>query len=135
MIIVDTNVLIDVERGKQSLKALMEQYTEENFCISAISILELYVGLGYTKAKKGEDFFQKQKDNIDLILTDFEILPISQQILRDSGLKHGELLAQGTTIDFEDIIIGISGELSQVNFLLTRNTSHFSSFSLTILSY
>jgi len=92
MIIVDTNVIIDIERGKNRLKNLFEKYQDEHFCISAISILELYVGLGYSKSKKGKIFFEKQKKNIDSIINDFEIIPLSLEILKEAGLKKGELM-------------------------------------------
>ena len=135
MIIVDTNVIIDIERGKNTLKKLFEKYPDEHFCISAISILELYVGLGYSKSKKGKIFFEKQKKIVDSITNDFDIIPLSLQILKESGLKKGELMASGISIDFEDILIGITGEILEVTHIFTRNKNHFESFSLSLEDY
>ena len=135
MIIADTNVIIDIERGNNTLKKLFEKYHDERFCISAISILELYVGLGYSKSKKGKEFYEKQKKIVDSITTDFEIIPISLQILKDAGLKKGELMASGINLDFEDILIGITGENLAVTYIFTKNKKHFENFSLSIEDY
>ncbi|MHA1519006.1 MAG: type II toxin-antitoxin system VapC family toxin [Promethearchaeota archaeon] len=135
MIIVDTNVLIDIERGKKSVKELFEKFQDEHFCISAVSILELYVGLGYSKSKKGENFYQKQKKKVDSICNDFEIIPLSLQIIKEAGLKKGNLMVSGIIVDFEDILIGVTGEILEVNHLFTRNKKHFENFSLSIQEY
>jgi len=135
MIIVDTNVIIDIERGKNTLKKLFEKYQDEHFCISAISILELYVGLGYSKSKKGKEFYEKQKKIVDKITNDFEIIPLSLEILKEAGLKKGELMVSGINLDFEDILIAITGEKLKVKYIFTRNKKHFESFSLSIEDY
>ncbi len=135
MIIVDTNVLIDIERGKYNLKKLFETYPDERYCISAISVMELYVGLGYSKAKKGKEFYQQQKQIIDTLCEDFEIIPITIQILKDGGIKKGDLMASGISIDIEDILIGITGEFLEVNHIFTRNKKHFENFNLSIQDY
>jgi len=135
MIIADTNVIIDIERGKQTLKKLFEKYPDEHFCISSISVLELYVGLGYSKSKKGKNFYEKQKKNVDKIMSDFEIISLSLEILKEAGLKKGELMVSGINLDFEDILIGITGEKLGVSHIFTRNRKHFESFSLSIEDY
>jgi len=135
MIIVDTNVIIDIERGKNTLKKLFEEYQDEHFCISSISILELYVGLGYSKNKKGKKFYEKQKKIVDKITNDFEIIPLTIEILKEAGLKKGELMVSGINLDFEDILIGITGEKMKVKHIFTRNKKHFESFSLFIEDY
>lgn len=135
MILVDTTVLIDIERGKYSLKKLFELYPSERYCISAVSILELYVGLGYSKIKKGIKFYQTQKEIIDQLCNDFEILPLSSKILQQGGMKKGELMASGISIDFEDILIGVTGEICKVKYIFTRNKEHFESFHLSIQEY
>lgn len=135
MILVDTNVIIDIERGKLELKEIFLQYPEIPCCISEITLMELYAGLGYSKQKMGEEFYQKQKDRLKKILMDFELIPITGDILKKAGLKRGELLSQGTIIDNEDILIGITGELLRFPKLITRNPNHFKIFELNILSY
>ncbi|MHA1728708.1 MAG: type II toxin-antitoxin system VapC family toxin [Promethearchaeota archaeon] len=135
MILVDTNVIIDIERGKSSLNEIISQFPKESFCLSEISIMELYSGLGYAKEKKGEEFFKKQKEIIDIILYDFNHIPINQSILKDAGLKRGELQNHGVIIDNEDILIGITGEFLEVTGIITRNPDHFQHFNIKIFPY
>jgi len=95
----------------------------------------LYVGLGYSKSKKGKKFYEKQKKNVDKITNDFEIIPLSLEILQEAGLKKGELMVSGINLDFEDILIAITGEKMKVKHIFTRNKKHFESFSLSIKDY
>jgi len=135
MIIVDTNVIIDIERGKSSLKSLFAEFLREHYVISAISVMELYSGLGYTRKVRGDAFYQKQKGNIDLILSDFEILAINLPILKNAGIKRGDLYAQGIIIDNEDIIIGTTAEFFEIPIIITRNQKHFANFKLKTYTY
>src|SRR6056297_1352832 len=135
MIIVDTNVIIDIERGKDNVKRSISQYPDEIFSISLISVVELFDGVGYTKSKLGEDFSNKKATNLRKILSDFSILPLNRDLMELVGLKQGELRSKGFIFDLEDIIIGISGEKYNANLLITRNKKHFKHFSIPIESY
>ena len=135
MIIVDTNVIIDIERGKQSLKAIFEEYPNEEYCLSMISVMELFTGLGYSRQIKGDNFYEKQKKKLETIIADFELIPLSLEIVKNAGLRRGLLMNQGNIIDNEDIIIGISAEILKVSHLITRNKKHFDPFSFPILEY
>ena len=130
MILVDTTILIGIERGDLSIKAFFDQHPSEEYAISSISIQELYVGLGYSKIKKGVGFYEKQKRILDAIIHDFVIITLSEEILKLSGLKQGELLAQGITEDSEDILIGITAECMKTTKILTKNTKHFVHFNI-----
>ena len=130
MIIVDTNILIGIERGEISIKSYFEQYRKEDFYISAISVQELYVGLGYTKIKKGTEYYEKKKRILDAIINDFHVIEISEEILKMAGLKQGELLAKGLTVDIEDIILGISAEVMNAQKIFTKNRPHFEPFTI-----
>lgn len=135
LILVDTTVLIDIERGRSNLFNIFHTLKNERFCISQISLFELYVGLGYSKQKKGEKFFQKQKENLDKIINDFEVIPITDEIMKLGGQKQGLMISKGKSVDLEDVIIGTTGEIIQCSRLITRNKKHFEDFSISLLTY
>jgi predicted nucleic acid-binding protein len=135
MIIVDTNILIGIERGDLLIKKIFEQYAEEEFYISAISIQELYVGLGYSKIKKNKAFYKQQQQVVETIINDFHILEVTEEILRKAGQKQGELLAHGITIDSEDCVVGITAELMNVHKIFTKNGKHFEHFKVGCIDY
>jgi predicted nucleic acid-binding protein len=61
MIIVDSTVIIDIWRGRPNVKSVLKPYSNQTICISAITLAEIYDGLGYTKEKKVRKFFFKSK--------------------------------------------------------------------------
>jgi len=135
MIIIDTTVIIDIWRGKNSIKKCLEGKSDEKLCISAITIEEIYEGLGYTKEKKGVEIFEKFRDQYEKIFGDFEIIPIDLLILKQAGIKKGQLRSKGLILDTADCIIGITAELINAKNIITRNPKHFEEFKVEIVSY
>ena len=134
-ILFDTTVIIDLWRGRTGIKILLEKFKEEVLCISAITIGEIYDGLGYTKEKRGVEMYTKIKIQFEKIINEFEIIPINLEILKQSGKFKGCLRANGTTLDFGDCIIGISAEIIKAGKLVSRNPKHFNEFKIPIKTY
>ncbi len=135
MIIVDSTVLIDIERGRDPIKQLLEQYSSEEIAISMITIQEMYVGLGVTLKKRGEKAYFLKRSHIEQILEDFVFYDINQAILERAGIKEGELLSDGITIDSNDLIIGATTEFYKADKIITRNSVLFDVWSIQIESY
>ena len=106
-----------------------------SFCISAITVEEIYDGPGFTLEKKGEDVYKNIKEQHEKILSDFEIIPINVEILQQSGLFRGELRAKGNTLDLGDSVIGISTRWLKAEKLITRNPKHFTDFGINLETY
>ena len=80
--------------------------------------------------KKGKKSWEKQQKALDAIVNDFHILPITEEILRLAGFKEGALMANGITMDIEDVIIGITAEQEKAQKILTKNPKHFAYFKV-----
>ncbi|NVM45359.1 MAG: PIN domain-containing protein [Candidatus Lokiarchaeota archaeon] len=135
MIIVDTTVVIDIWRGRSKVKSVLKPYSDQSIFISAITIAEIYDGLGYTKEKKSEKIYTQIKNQMEKILSEFHIIPLNFQILQESGKLKGYLRAKGITLDLADCIIGTTAKLMNSEKLITRNIRHFQDFGLSIESY
>lgn len=135
MILVDTTVVIDIWRGRSNIKSILKPYSEQTTCISAITITEIYDGLGYTKEKKSEKVYLQIKNQIEKILSEFHVIPLNPQILQESGSIKGFLRAKGILLDLADCIIGTTAKLMNAEKLITRNIRHFQDFGLKIESY
>ena len=136
MILVDTTFLVDLERGREGVHEVLGKVDKnEPVVISAISLRELHVGIGYTREKLGFDASRRKSENMQKICDDYGIIDVSQEILIRSGEKEGELLAKGVSVDAEDIIIGITAEKMKVASLITRNPDHFDWCGVKILTY
>jgi len=135
MIIADTTVLIDLWRGRSGVKKCLEKLEEETFCISAISIEEIFDGLGYTMEKKGKDFYKKIREQFEKILKDFEIIPLNLAMLKQSGTFRGQFRAKGITLDLGDCIIGATAKAVNAKKIISRNPNHFKEFEIPFESY
>ncbi len=135
MIVLDTNVIIDLGRGRSGVKKKLENFKEAEFAISAITIQEIYVGLGYILEKHGKELYEKNKEKSQNLLEDYTILKITRPILEHSGLKKGKLRAKGVTIEIQDLIIGSTAEILGAEKIITRNPKHFEVFKVPIESY
>ncbi len=135
MILLDTNVIIDLGRGRSGAKRCIAKYKDEIIAISAITIQEIYVGLGYTLEKHGKELYEKNKKKIEELLEDYTILKTTRPILETSGFIKGRLRAKGITIEIQDLIIGVTAEILGIERLITRNPKHFETFKVPIESY
>ena len=131
----DTTVIIDIWRGRSNVKSALKPYSDQTVCISAITIAEIYDGLGYTKEKQSEKIYIQIREHIEKVLSEFHVIPLNSQILQESGSLKGYLRAKGITLDLADCIIGTTAKLMNAEKLITRNTRHFQDFGLTIESY
>ena len=135
IIIVDTTVIIDLWRGRTGVKECLSKYKEEIFSISAITIEEIYDGLGYTKEKMDEEAYEQVKEQHEMVLNDFHVLPINLDILKKTGLLRGELRAKGVIMDLVDILIMITSLEIKANKIITRNPKHFDTSLIQVDSY
>jgi len=135
LIIIDTTVIIDLWRGRPGVKECLAKYKDEKFSISAITIEEIYDGLGYTKEKKGEEVYEQVKEQHEMILNDFHVVPLSLNIMQKSGLLRGELRARGVIRALEDIIIMVTSQEIKANRIITRNPKHFDKSLIKVESY
>jgi len=135
MIVLDTNVIIDLGRGRSGVKKKLGNFKEAEFAISAITIQEIYVGLGYILEKHGKELYEKNKEKSQKLLEEYTILKITRPILEHSGLKKGKLRAKGVTVEIQDLIIGSTAEILGAEKIITRNPKHFEVFKVRIESY
>ncbi len=135
MILCDTSIIIDIDRGHPEVKVALRAHQEEPVGISAITIQEIYVGLGYQKAKFGDPHFEKARARLQKILDDFKIVDITTPILEQAGLFEGELQAKGIRMDVQDYIIAATAQQVQASKILTRNPDHFKHFPLLLEIY
>ncbi|MHA1732346.1 MAG: type II toxin-antitoxin system VapC family toxin, partial [Promethearchaeota archaeon] len=135
VILAETTVVIDLWRGRSDVRERLERVGGEQLCISGMTVLELYDGLGYTRQKHGEDIFRKVVRQHERILGEFDVLPVTETILQRAGLKRGELRAKGISVDVADCIIGVTAEIAGASRILTRNPKHLTFFGIPVDDY
>ncbi|MGC8932368.1 MAG: type II toxin-antitoxin system VapC family toxin [Candidatus Methanodesulfokora sp.] len=104
-ILIDTDVLIDVERGKAELP-------RAQIAVSCITLYEFIRGRGDYLALKEE--LEKA----------FTVVPLSNDVLIKAVEIYRELKSSGEVIDERDLLIGATAIALNIP-LKTRNRSHY----------
>jgi|SRR3989344_6351533 len=117
MVILDTNIIIDHLRsgGDKSslLETVIKRYVDEVFCLSVISVQELYQGKG-SKKENEDKRMETAMEVYQLMPYTYEVAKIAGQIVRDNK----EL------ISFPDAAIAATAMVNGAQ-LLTLNKKHF----------
>ena len=86
MIILDTNIIIELLKGNKETKELLEGINEENFAISIITSMELYYG---AINKRELNKIKKFLKSFDLLLINEEISKIALDLIEKYSKSHG----------------------------------------------
>jgi tRNA(fMet)-specific endonuclease VapC len=99
--LIDTSVLIEIERGQLSLRSLVERYGDEDVAISTVTASELLHGVHRLKgaqAARAEAFIEGLLELLPVIAFD---LPEARTHARLSA----ELQSKGVAVGAHDLII------------------------------
>ena len=119
-VIIDTDILIDLLRGKGEAYALIAELENKVCLLSTTSVneFELYIGVHKSKQKK-EGLLATQN-----LLAKLTIYPLTRRSAQKAGHIYADLEANGQTIGTADALIaGIA--LTKGFSILTRNAAHF----------
>lgn len=114
--LLDTNVLVAMFRGRQTIRDAILKVGFDNCCISEVSMAELLVGVykcGYEEHSHETRFVEEH----------FTSIPISGAIEKYAQIR-AELEAAGTRLDSFDLLIAATA-ITQGMTLVTHNTNHF----------
>ena len=99
--LIDTSVLIDVERGTLTLASLADRYGDEDTAVSAITVSELLHGvhrLAGARAARAEAF-------VEGLLDMMAVLPFDAFEARVHARLSAELQSKGTPVGAHDLLI------------------------------
>jgi tRNA(fMet)-specific endonuclease VapC len=120
MILLDTDICIEILRGNGNVIRMMEKQSQIA-AVSYITVGELFYG----SAKSNNN--DKNKLLVKTFLSTVEIINFDLEIMEMFGEIKFELQKQGQMLPDADIIIA-SVALCKCQKLITGNTSHFSRF-------
>ncbi len=124
-LILDTCVVIDAERRHHTVRQILEQiqaiHGQIDIGLSVVTIAELMHGAYRAQSAVVQ---HRSLAFIDRLCSDVPIYPVTIEIARKMGRIDGEQAAQGFTLSFEDLAIGVTA--LHLGFdVATRNISHF----------
>jgi tRNA(fMet)-specific endonuclease VapC len=124
-LILDSSVVIDVERRGETVEQLIERVVaaagDQEAALSAVGLTELIHGLyrANTPALR-----LRRKSFLDELLADLTVYPYTKQTALLAGKLDGERQSRGVVIPFADLLIGATA-LSIGFSVLTANARHF----------
>ena len=124
-LILDTSVIIAEERRGTSaaelLKGIRASLGSEPIALSAVSVIELEHGVW--RAREPAQAARRQKFLDDLFAV-VPVYPLTFEIARRAARIDGEAKRNGTSIPFQDLVIGATAlELDYA--VVTHNVRHF----------
>lgn len=124
-LILDTSSLIDSERRGEGIEDILRRiraaHGEIDVALSAVSVIELTHGI--YRAKTDADR-TRRLNFAEGVFHDLIVHPVSFEIAQLAGRIEGEQAAQGISIDFEDLVIGVTA--LHLGFdVATVNVKHF----------
>jgi tRNA(fMet)-specific endonuclease VapC len=125
MILLDTDVCIEILRGNQTVIEKRNQ-CDEKVAICFMSIGELYYG-----ANRSNNII-KNVNLVDEFLVSIDIIHPDKELLRKYGEIKSSLYQKNILLPDADILIA-STSLSKCSMLVTGNVKHFKRFENLIL--
>ena len=116
--LVDTNWIILHLRGNSRVTRRIAELTPKGIGLSIVSMSELHEGV--YRASNPEI----TERNLQLILSDIEVVQLDDEVCRMFGPERGRLRAANALIGDADLCIGATA-LRHGLTLLTNNTRHF----------
>lgn len=119
-ILLDSTVLIDIERKNEETLELVERMTTNNeqLIISVVTVTEILTGV----------YFRGGRENLSearTLLAQFLSVPLTEEVADKAAQYVAFLLNKRTPIDFKDIAIAATFSVTKSDFLLTQNKKHF----------
>ena len=123
MKICDTSVLVDIDRGGVDEKvAALDEAGRHAISIVTVTELRLGVDLQY---ERGTDRHQQAIDDLDRLLSRFDVLPISRPVATTAATIIATLRRAGRPIDdLHDVYIAATARTRDLP-VLTANVDHF----------
>ncbi|SMO63999.1 type II toxin-antitoxin system VapC family toxin [Gracilimonas mengyeensis] len=112
--IIDTNIIIDLLKGKDEAQSFLESSIDTNLFLSVITTSEINTGI---RDEREEQIFEE-------LLSIFEVIPVTQTIAIESGKLRKKFLASHG-IETPDAIIAATANLLEVP-IATLDKKHFS---------
>jgi predicted nucleic acid-binding protein len=100
--LIDSSVLIDIERRRLSLDDLLAEHAEEEAAIAAVTASELLHGVH--RATKGRRQTQREAF-VESVLTNVPVVPFDLVAARVHACLWAQLAGKGITVGAHDLLI------------------------------
>lgn len=120
-IVIDSNVIIELEKRNQQAIELMTELVKNNeeLLISTVVLSEVLVGPYFS------DDFKEAMAEIKLITSQFTQVDLSPEIAEKIAACWAYLIKQDFPAQYQDVAVGATFAATKSDFLITQNKKHF----------
>ncbi len=119
-VLVDTSIIVDVDRGRQNTIDLCKRLTRANRAfIGTVSVSEILTGAYLRKD------YKTAVDKAEKVLGQFSWVLLDGEVAKLVGQLNAYLISKGLPIEYQDVAIAASCLAEGCDFLLTENEDHF----------
>lgn len=119
-VLVDTSIIVDVDRGKEDVIELCRQLTrDKKALISAVSVSEILTG-SYLRRD-----YKTAVRKAERVLGQFRIVTLNEETAKVIAQLNAYLISKGQSIEYQDVAIAASFLVECCDVLLTENKDHF----------
>ncbi len=113
--LLDTNVIVDVLRGRTEVRMLMERLLDERRALAScpITVTEIYAGMRPREEKVTRAFMES-----------LQFLPITAEIAESAGRLKAQYAGRGRSLSFQDVTIA-AVSIAYGCTLVTANVKDF----------
>lgn len=124
-VLVDTSVLVALERRDPEVIELLKTFTRKNIdiLISTVTVSEILTG-SYLKKKQKKAVLGAKE-----VLAQFLWVDLDGAVAEKTGQILAYLITKGKPIEYQDVVIAASFIKSRSDYLITLNKDHFTVFS------
>jgi tRNA(fMet)-specific endonuclease VapC len=120
-LIVDTNILIDLERSGRQIGDLAAIFPNDEFAVAAITMSEVLVAAFLAHSLQRQ---RQREEFTDRLIQAINVIPFDVLVARQYAATWAELSRSGQLIDIHDLMIAATA-LVHGFAILTRNLRHF----------
>ena len=119
--LIDSSVLVDVERGRADLGALLEKRGDRGIAMAAITAAVLLHGVHRLRASKRKT---RAEAVVETLLASIPVIPFDLVCARAHARLGAELARRGITVGTHDLMIGATA-LARGLSVVTRDQRSF----------
>ncbi|MDW7711226.1 MAG: type II toxin-antitoxin system VapC family toxin [Deferrisomatales bacterium] len=125
--LVDTNVLSELSRAAPDAGVISWARGVTRIAVSVVTIDEVYFGLSWRPLPRVERWFES------FLKSQCQVIPVTEEIARQSGLLRGRLKAGGSTRTQADMLLAATAQVHALT-LVTRNERDFEGCGVAVLN-
>ena len=119
-VLLDTSVIVDVDRGKKEVIDVCRKLTmEHEALISTVTVSEILTGSYLRKD------YRKAVAKAKKVLGQFSWINLDGAVAEKTAQLNAYLITEGQPIEYQDQAIAASCLVTRSDVLLTRNKEHF----------